>query len=180
MLIKKLIFLLIFSIPILIGNISVIYAESIAVKGDLVFIANKGLIAKNLSDGQVNQCLAAPLLGPEKNDVTNLLQTATDVVIDGDYAVVTIHPETDAGPAVDAVAVDVSSCFLSKDTVPVQECISTVNLDSGVLIIPCVNINGSIRTVHMDRRGNSSNWEVSFLGDNPVLNNIKFDDDDDD
>ena len=47
------------------------------------------------------------------------------------------------------------------------------------MIIPCIEIDGSINTVHMDRRGNSSNWEVSFFGDNPALDNFQFDDDDD-
>lgn len=177
--IKKLIFQVVLLLSFLIGNISVIFAESVAVKGDLVFIADGGLVAKNLSNGQINQCLTAPLLGPEDNDVTDLLQTATDVAIDGDFAVVTVHPETEAGPVVDVVTVDISSCLVPSDTVDVEECISTVDLDAGVLIIPCIEIDGSINTVHMDRRGNSSNWEVSFFGDNPALDNFQFDDDDD-
>ena len=119
--IKKLIFQVVLLLSFLIGNISVIFAESVAVKGDLVFIADGGLVAKNLSNGQINQCLTAPLLGPEDNDVTDLLQTATDVAIDGDFAVVTVHPETEAGPVVDVVTVDISSCLVPSDTVDVEE-----------------------------------------------------------
>jgi hypothetical protein len=116
--------------------------------------------------------------------VSALLQTATDVVVDDGFAVVTVHSQNDIDgnpldePVTDAVAIDVSSCLApSEEVVDVQECISTVDLDQGVLIIPCVEIEGSVNTVHMERRGNSSNWEVSFFGDNPVMNKHKPDND---
>ena len=74
----------------------------------------------------------------------------------------------------DVVIVDTTSCLVPvDDVVDVAECISTVDLDEGVLIIPCVKVGVDVVTVHMEQRGNSSNWEVSFLGAN-----INFDDDD--
>tara|TARA_R110002073_G_scaffold194720_3_gene353781 strand:- start:1989 stop:2525 length:537 start_codon:yes stop_codon:yes gene_type:complete len=148
------------------------FAESVAVEGDLAFIADEGLVAKNISTGQVNQCLAAPLLDPMGIDVTDLLGTATDVVIVGSNAIVTTHPVTETGPVVDVVAVDVSNCLIVDEVIEVAECVSTVSIEEGILIIPCVEINGVVNTVHMNRRGNSSNWEVTFLGNNPALANF--------
>lgn len=158
-------------------------AESVVIKRDRIFIADRGLVVKNLGTGQINQCTAPPLLDPAGHDVTHLLHTATDVVIKHDYAVVTVHPQDSNGnPFVDTVTVDVSNCFEVK-TVNVDACISTVDIQQGLMIIPCVEINGSYVTVHMARRGKSENWEVTFLGDNIHINNYKHhhhDDDDDD
>ncbi len=145
------------------------FAESFAVEGDLVFIADRGLVAKDLHTGHLNQCVAPPLLDPDGNDVTDLLSTATDVVIDHGYAIVAVHPEDSEGnPFIDTITVDVSNCF-EDEVIPVNECISTVDMKKGLLIIPCVEIDGSVVTVHMDRRGKSSNWEVSFFQDNPNM-----------
>jgi hypothetical protein len=183
---KKLLLSSLLSASFLFGCINLATAESVAVKGGLIFIADGGLIAKNLSDGQVNQCVADQLFALEGSPVSALLQTATDVTIDDGFAVVTVHTQSDSDgnplddPITDAVAIDVSSCIAPTEVVDVQECISTVDLDQGLLIIPCVEIEGSVNTVHMERRGNSSNWEVSFFGDNPALDNIKLDDDDED
>lgn len=55
---------------------------------------------------------------------------------------------------------------------------STVGLDKGVLIIPCIKINDSIVAVSMDRRGNSSNCEIAFFRDNSNMANYSNDDDD--
>ncbi|MCE7913072.1 MAG: hypothetical protein DYH15_00025 [Nitrosomonas sp. PRO4] len=156
------------------------FAESIAIKHDQIFIADKGLVVKNLLNGQLNQCTAPPLLDPAGNDVTNLLATATDIVVKRNLAVITVHPVDSQGNAsTDTVTVDVSKC-LEQKTIPVKECISTVDLDRGVLTIPCVKINDSIVTVNMDRRGNSSNWEVTFFQNNSNMANYSEDDDDDD
>lgn len=159
---------------------SIVFAESVAIKHDQVFIADKGLVVKNLLTGQTDQCAAPPLLDPAGNDVTSSLATASDVVIKRNYAVVTVHPADSQGNAgTDIVTVDVSKCLQQK-TIPVKECISTVDLDRGVLTIPCVKINDSIVTVDMNRRGNSSNWEVSFFGDNSNMANYNEEEDDDD
>lgn len=166
-----------------------VIAENVAVKHGQIFIANGGLIVKDLQTGAINQCTAPPLLDPVGNDVTDLLSTATDVVIKRDYAIVTIHPlDNEGNPFVDTITVDVSSCF-GHQTVRIDECISTVDVENGYLIIPCIEINGSYITVHMDRRGNSDNWKVSFSGENLKMKHYDhyhnkyhdyFDDDDDD
>ncbi|MFZ1853091.1 MAG: hypothetical protein WAU15_12910 [Nitrosomonas sp.] len=159
---------------------STLFAESVAIKDDQIFLAAKGLTVKNLLTGQTNQCLAPPLLDQNGNDVTNLLSTATDVVIKRTFAVVTIHPINDQGNAgTDTVIVDVSKC-LDKKTIPVKECISTVDMDKGLLTIPCVKFNDTYLTVNMDRRGNSSNWEVSFTKDNANMNSYDPEDDETD
>lgn len=163
----------------LLWTANTVFAESIAIKYNQVFIADKGLVVKNLLTGQLNQCTTPPLLDPAGNDVTNALATATDIVIKRNYAIVTVHPVDSQGNATtDTVTVDVSKC-LEKKTIPVKECISTADLDKGILTIPCVKINGSIVTVYMDRRGNSSNWEVSFFQNNSKMDNYSSDDDDD-
>jgi len=168
----------------LLCTVSTSFAESFVVERDLVFIADKGLVAKDLHTGHLNQCAAPPLLDPDGNDVTSLLNTATDVVIYHDYAIVAVQREDSAGNLfTDTITVDVSSCFENK-AVAVNECVSTVDMKKGLLIIPCVGINGSVVTVHMDRRGQSSNWEVSFLQNNPNMrhyyNHHYFDHDHDD
>ena len=171
---------------LILGGINSASAESVVVKGGLIFIADGGLIAKNLPDGQVNQCVANQLSALEGSPVSALLQTATDVTIADGFAVVTVKTQSDSDgnllddPITDAVAIDVSSCLVTVGEVDVQECISTVDLDQGLLIIPCVEIGGKVNKVHMERRGNSSNWEVSFFEGNSVLDNIKLDKDEND
>lgn len=183
--VKKLLVSSLLSASFLFGHVNLASAESVAVKGGLIFIADGGLIAKNLSDGQVNQCIADQLLSLEGSPVSALLQTATDVTIDDGFAVVTVHTQSDSDgnplddPITDAVAINVSSCLATITEVDVQECISTVDLDRGLLIIPCVEIGGKINKVHMERRGNSSNWEVSFFEGNPVLDNFELHEDKD-
>jgi hypothetical protein len=182
---KKTLLSSVLSTLFLLGSINSASAESVAVKGGLIFIADGGLIAKNLPDGQVNQCVADQLSALEGSPVSALLQTATDVTIDDGFAVVTVKTQSDGDgnllddPITDAVAIDVSSCLTTVEEVAVQECIATVDLDQGLLIIPCVEIGGKVNNVHMERRGNSSNWEVSFFEGNPVLDNIELDEDED-
>ena len=159
---------------------SIVFGDSIAIKDDQIFIADKGLTVKNLLTGQSNQCLTPPLLDPNGSDVTSLLSTATDVVIKRNFAVVTTHPANDQGnTTTDTVIVDIAKCIERKN-IPVKECISTVDMDKGVLTIPCVKFNDNYLTVNMDRRGNSSNWEVTFLKDNTTMTGYKPEDDESD
>ena len=159
---------------------SIVFGDSIAIKDDQIFVADKGLTVKNLLTGQPNQCLTPPLLDPNGNDVTSLLSTATDIIIKRNFAVVTTHPANDQGnTTTDTVIVDIAKC-LEKKTIPVKECISTVDMDKGVLTIPCVKFNDNYLTVNMDRRGNSSNWEVTFLKDNTTMTGYKPEDDESD
>ncbi|SEN49988.1 hypothetical protein [Nitrosomonas marina] len=160
------------------GVINIAWAEQVVIKRDLIFIADRGLTVKDLHTGALNQCAAPPLLDPAGSDVTGLLATATDVAIKHDYAVVTIHPlDSEGNPYVDTVTVDISHCF-EVEAVTVDKCISTVDIQHGLLIIPCVEYNGSYLTVHMDRRGNSDNWEVTFFGNNLDLKHYRRYDDD--
>lgn len=181
---KKFIQATVLSVSLLFINIGNVSAENVAVQGNLALIADGGLIAKNILTGEVNACFADGHFAPDGvTNVTDLLTTASAVSISANNAVVTYDIFDQSVPPVqtgiDVVTVDITSCLATTDVVvDVQECISTVDLDEGVLIIPCVEINGEVVTVHMEQRGNSSNWEVSFLGAN--LNFGSDDDDDDD
>ena len=50
--------------------------------------------------------------------------------------------------------------LVCSDDVDVEDCFAIVDLDKGILEIPCVVINDVVFTVKMDQRGNSMNWEV--------------------
>ena len=171
---KKSITTVVLSASLFILSTQAVLAEKVAVVGDLAFIADKGLTVKNISTGLPNTCLATPYLDPQGVALPDgALLTATDVVIKDNNAVVTVTTDT----GVDIKVVDVTTCVKAAQPIDVTECISTVNLSEGLLIIPCVEIDGKGGTVHMEQRGNSSNWEVKFLGDNV---NFKDDDDDED
>lgn len=168
---KKSILSILCAVSLFASAVPSVFADKVAVVGDLVFIANGSVTVKNISDGLANQCLASPLVDILGNPVAN----ATDIVIAGSNAIVTASATVEGVSTTDAAIVDISSCLTAQATVPVTECISTVDLNEGLLIIPCVEVDGKVVTVHMEQRGNSSNWEVKFLGDN-----INFKDDDDD
>lgn len=173
---KKLILSAVFLVsPLFLGTQSS-FAESVAVAGGSVFILDSStptapqIIVKNI-DATTNTCSPIPvtLIGGTK---------ATDIVIKDGTAVVTT--ETTAAPpvATDVVFVDVSSC-LPAQTNPAN-CAATVDLNEGSLVIPCVQIGEETYEVHMERRGSSSNWEVSFAGPNPLFTHNGDDDEDDD
>lgn len=81
----------------------------------------------------------------------------SDVVISGNSAFV----KTD-----DTVTEVIISQCLPEVTHSVDECVATVDLASGKVIIPCLDNGDKIYRVEMDQRGNSMNWEVSFAGEN--------------
>ena len=151
-------------------SVSSTFAETVVVEGDKIFIADGGLSVLNVTDGLPADCV-------KDLDLVDVVG-ATDVVIVDGKAFVTIG---DAG-SVDVVIVDVSSCLL--DDVDVEECFATVDFDTGKMEIPCIEVDGVVYTVRMDQRGNSMNWEVSFVGINGELLNYRRngggDDDDDD
>lgn len=168
---KKYIFSTVCAASLFTVSMSSALADKIAVVEDLIFIAQNTIVVKNVSNGLVNQCLANPLLDIQGNPVVN----ATDVVIKGNNAIVTKSSLDENGaPVIDAAIVDISNCLNSQAAIPVAECISTVDLNEGLLIIPCVKVGQDVVTVHMEQRGNSSNWEVKFYG-----TNTKFSRDDD-
>ncbi len=181
---KKLILSLVLSVSYLFGSVSLASANNVAVQGDLALIADGGLIARNILTNEVNACFSDGHFAPDGvTNVSNLLATATDVAIETNNAIITIDvlDENLDKIGIDIVTVDITSCLLITDVVvDVQECISTVNIDEGELTIPCVEINGEVVTVEMQRRGNSDNWEVSFIGANPNFGSGAHDDNDED
>ena len=180
---KKIILSIVLSASFLIGHVSLVSADNVAVQGNLALIANGGLIAKDIVSGDPNACFAGGHFAPDGvTDVSDLLATSTDVAIIGNNAVVTYDVVVDDVVAgIDIVTVDITSCLSISDViVDVEACISTVNLEEGELTIPCVEIDGNTFTVEMERRGNSDNWEVSFFGDSPVFSHHHDDDEDDD
>lgn len=185
---KKLILSFVLSISFLFGSVGLASANNVAVQGNLALIADGNLLARNILTGDTNICFSdghfAPAADREtKVSVSDLLATATDVAIEANNAVVTydVLDENLDKIGIDIVTVDITSCLGINDVVvDVQECISTVNIEEGELTIPCVEINGEIVTVEMERRGNSDNWEVSFFGANLNFGSGDHDDDDHD
>ncbi|SFE65878.1 hypothetical protein [Nitrosomonas sp. Nm166] len=164
------------------GSLSVLglpsaVAESVAVEGDSVFIldnsvAGSQIVVKNFTSGAPDSCLTDASL--------NLLglgadTTATDIMIKNATAVITTYNNTSL--ITDVKLVNVANC-VTNQTIPVKECITTVN--NGLLTIPCVQYNGEILSVVLEQRGNSMNWE---LKSSPILNDTfkgyKADDDND-
>lgn len=179
---KKIILSIALSVLFLFGNVSLVSAGKVATEGNLALIADGGLVAVGVYEDLPEACFAGGILLDQLGAeiAAEALVDATDVVIDGDYAVVTIDPE-DPLILTTIVTVDITSCMAITDViVDVQECISTVNIEEGELTIPCVEINGKVVTVEMERRGNSDNWEVSFLGANPNFGSGDDDHDHDD
>ena len=150
-------------------SVSSAFAESVAVEGGKIFIADGDVTVLNLDGSDVDptdtDCI-------DVRDALALVGDATDVVIADGKAFITVG----APGSVDVVIVDVSSCL--SDDVPVEECFATIDLDAGILEIPCVYVDGVVYTVKMDQRGNSMNWEVSFADINGDLLDYRREGDD--
>ncbi len=172
---KKIMLSIVLSASFLFGHVSLVSADNVAVQGNLALVADGGLVARDIVSGDANACFADGHFAPDGvTNVSDLLATSTDVAIVANNAVVTydVLDENLDKIGIDIVTVDITSCLeISDVVVDVQECISTVNIEEGELTIPCVEINGDVVTVEMVRRGNSDNWEVSFLGANPNFGN---------
>ncbi len=147
-------------------SVSSAFADAVVVEGGKIFIADDKVTVRNLDDGKAaTDCpVAIVALGA--------VVGATDVVIADGKAIITVD---DAG-SVDVEIVDVSSCL--SDDVDVGDCIATVDLDTGILEIPCIEKDGVVYTVKMDQRGNSMNWEVTFAEENGDLLNYRSKGDD--
>ncbi len=139
------------------------FAESVAVEDDKIFIVD-GYEFKvlNLADKSPADCS-----DDLDSDELAAVVGATDVVIADGKAIVTVD---DAG-SVDVVIVDVSSCLF--DDFVVGDCFATVDLDAGILEIPCVYVDDVVYTVKMNQRGDSMNWEVSFVDRSEKLLNYR-------
>jgi hypothetical protein len=123
----------------------------------------------NLADGLPADCQEAI------DNLENALlegDVATDVVIADGIPVVTVgEPES-----LEVRIADVSSCLL--DHVECEECVANVDLDAGIMEIPCVNVNGKMYTVIMEQRGNSMNWKVTIVHEKEGLLNYRHNGDD--
>ncbi|MGJ0431448.1 hypothetical protein [Methylobacter sp.] len=127
-------------------------ADPVAVKNGAIF-----MVSKNALSVQPVDPTAAPLPAACALAKPMSIPGATDVVISNGDAIVTIKdPGTGVVTGVDVV--DVSSCLLNFcDAQP------TVDLHSGELFIPCLEVNGKSYDITMHQRGNSMNWEVVGL-----------------
>lgn len=142
-------------------------AEPVAVKNGAVFIVSNGVLSVQAVDK-----VAAPLpaeCGLEK--APESIPNATDVVISNGDAFVTV--KNPATGAVSVESVNVSSCLLNFcDAQP------TVDLHSGELFIPCLEVNGKSYDITMHQRGNSMNWEVVGLPESEHEHHDDHEDDD--
>lgn len=178
---KKIKLLAVLSLSFFLGHASLVSAEVVAVKGNLA------LILENVDASTILN--AAPVTAEPLSDtcvspiaVHDSLEGASAVVIEGDYAVVTFDP--DVGDR-SIVAVDITSCLPEVDELDPLACVATVDIDEGEMTIPCIEANGETYNIQMERRGNSDNWEVSFVGVSPLFSDdddddLELDDDDDD
>lgn len=156
-------------------SVSSAFADAVVVEGGKIFIADDDVTVLTLDGTFLDP------LDPDSDCLGALvdlaaLAGATDVVIDDGMAIVTFG----APGSVDVEIVDVS-CLL--DYVDVEECFATVDFDTGKMEIPCIEVDGVVYTVRMDQRGNSMNWEVTFVDKNDNLLNYRRkggDDDDED
>jgi hypothetical protein len=155
-------------------SVSSAFAEAVVVEGDRIFFVDDGKLNVLDLTGKPVECLG-----------DTALTGATDVVIADGKAIVTV----DDGGSVGVVIVDVSACLSDFVEVEVEACIAKVDLDEGTMEIPCVIIGDDVSTaedttgvytVHMTQRGDSMNWEVSFVDINGDLLNYRRNEDDGD
>ena len=139
-----------------------VFAESVVVEDDVIFIADDGLSVLNVDDGLTADCSAD----------LDTVSGATDVVISDDgTAVVTVG----AAGSISVKLVDVSDCLDGTSSVNVSECVATIDLDNGVIDIPCVYYGSVVYEIEMKQRGNSSNWEISFADANGDMLDYRHD-----
>lgn len=141
-------------------------ADPVAVKDGAIFIVSNGVLSVQSADDSElpATCGVAPAL-------PMAIENATDVVIDDGKAFVT---SVDEAGAVSVTSVDVSECLSSScDAEPV------VDLNSGVLFIPCLEVNDQRYDITMEQRGNSMNWEVTGFPESTHHRGHDDDDDDD-
>jgi hypothetical protein len=139
--------------------------DAVYAKGDWALLADGDLFVIDLDNGPTTL-------------VTGTVNAATDVTVANCRAVVTTTDGSGASgvevidlpfalPAVlpDVVADDAIADLCPNDVVIVDpdECRASFDPTSNVLIIPCVDTFGGRYTARMARRGNSNNWEVTFL-----------------
>ncbi|MBX3630642.1 MAG: hypothetical protein KF908_12200 [Nitrosomonas sp.] len=85
---------------------------------------------------------------------------AMDVKVVGNHAYVATSNFENSAAATDYFKYDISACIPEGPFTPYR---AHVNLTSGELVIPCVEVAGAEYNVVMNQRGNSMNWEVQFI-----------------
>ncbi|WP_295626517.1 hypothetical protein [uncultured Nitrosomonas sp.] len=141
---------------LLIVGVQSVLAESVAVKGDSIFILDNSvtgsqIVVKNLPDGAANLCLidaGLSLLGLSADTI------ATDIVLKNNAAVITTY--NNVSLMTDVKLVDVTSCSIT-DTVDLSECYAS--FQNGQLTIPCLKYENDVISVELGQRGNSMNFE---------------------
>ncbi len=141
---------------LLIVGVQSVLAESVAVKGDSIFILDNSvtgsqIVVKNLPDGAANSCLIGAglsLLGLSADTI------ATDIVLKNNAAVITTY--NNVSLMTDVKLVDVTSCSIT-DTVDLSECYAS--FQNGQLTIPCLKYENDVISVELGQRGNSMNFE---------------------
>ncbi|WP_293007142.1 hypothetical protein [Nitrosomonas sp.] len=153
---KKNIASIVCTVFLLITGVQSALAESVAVKGNSIFIldnsvAGSQMVVKNLPDGAANSCLidaGLNLLGLSADT------TATDIVLKNSTAVITTYNNVNL--VTDVKLVDVTSCSIT-DTVDLSECYASYQ--NGQLTIPCLKYGNDVISVELGQRGNSMNFE---------------------
>ena len=168
------------------------FATSVAFKEGKVFIADGGLVVRDLDQLDVTE-ICVPGADPE------VLSTATDVEIisvAGAYsALVTVHPIVDdttdpVTTVADFVVVGIAdACFPEvvvdpSEDVVVDDCYAY--LDGDTLHIPCILLGDDVISAVMTQNGGSQNWKAHGAFKNETVSGHhhrhkgKHDDDDDD
>ena len=142
-------------------------ADPIAVKGDLSFTAANGFLTiERLVVGEVNPQVVYELPEgcPKSTFILEDKDAVIDVILSDDNAVV-----ADFKSAKILKTVDVSACF--SEVIDSDSCDdkATVDLESGNMVIPCLEANGKNYYIEMNRRGKSDNWEVDMKTVAPVI-----------
>ena len=149
-------------------NALIVFAGPTAVQEGIAFTANGSTlnVASVTDSGLPEGCAAS-------HDITS--GNAIDVVLSDGYAIVT---STDGDNNNTITTFDVSACLSGSESDPVEDSCTeaaSVDLNSGKLHIPCLQLNGEYFNVYMDRRGKSSNWEVSGIDESKHSSSHKKD-----
>lgn len=127
---------------------SLAVADTIAVGNGAIFLLGGPTLSAQLLSGVTpTQACVDQLLSQPINPA------ATQIVMSGSKAVVA------PGLSTPVNVVNVSSCLSGTNVSDTQ---AAADLQKGTLVIPCLNVGGTIYNVVMNQRGSSMNWEVVF------------------
>ena len=138
-------------------------ADSIVVKGDLVYYSSAGFLNIALAPGASlpSSCPVGTTL-PTTISVANAT-AGSDVVVSGANAFVR------TGNTVTTVTI--APACLADNSPSVSECVASFDSVTGDMIVPCIEYQGTIYNAVFQQRGNSSNWELNSALPNVRLRN---------